>query len=154
ATPLFRQLYEGMRRAILSGRLGAGMKVPASRLLATELDVSRNTILNAFEQLLAEGYLVGRLGSGTYVAPTLPDDLLQTRAEPQPAQSPSRKGRLLSSRGATLAAAPRPIVRREGAAKPFRPGVPALDAFPHELWLRLMKKYTRHMPAELLDYGA
>src|SRR5262245_49228983 len=77
ATPLFRQLYEGMRRAILSGRLGAGMKVPATRMLATELDVSRNTILNAFEQLLAEGYLVGRLGSGTYVAPTLPDDLLQ-----------------------------------------------------------------------------
>src|SRR5215472_15685120 len=79
ATPLFRQLYESIRRPILAGQLGAGVRLPATRMLASELGVSRNTVVGAFEQLLAEGYVVGRLGSGTYVAPTLPDDLLHTR---------------------------------------------------------------------------
>jgi GntR family transcriptional regulator/MocR family aminotransferase len=151
---LFRQLYEGIRRAILSGRFAAGMKLPATRLLAAELGVSRNTIVNGYEQLLAEGYLVGRLGSGTYVAPTLPEELLQTHAQHQAARRPLRRGRLVARRGAALAAAPRPVAPRVGLPKPFRPGVPALDAFPVELWLRLTKKYTRRMLAELCDYGA
>ncbi len=80
--PLFRQVYDGLRSAILAGRLGPGTRLPASRGLARELGVSRNTVLNAYEQLLAEGYLEGRLGSGTYVPQALPDDLL--RAAPVP----------------------------------------------------------------------
>jgi len=152
-TSLFRQLYEGIRGAILSGQFAAGMRLPASRLLASELGVSRNTILNGYEQLLAEGYLVGRLGSGTYVAPTLPEDLLQTHAQPQPVRRLPRRGRLVSQRGAALAAAPRPVTPRVGPPTAFRPGVPALDAFPVELWLRLTKKYTRRMLGELSDYG-
>src|SRR5439155_16847627 len=110
ATPMFRQLYDAIRRAILAGQLGAGVRVPPTRMLAAELGVSRNTILNAFDQLLAEGYLVGRLGSGTYIAPTLPEDLLQAHVQPPPVRRPPRKGRLLSRRGATLAAAPGPVV--------------------------------------------
>jgi GntR family transcriptional regulator/MocR family aminotransferase len=153
AAPMFRQLYEGIRTAILSGRFEAGMRLPASRMLASELGVSRTTVLNGYEQLLAEGYLVGRLGSGTYVAPTLPEELLQAHTLPQALRPPARRSRLLSRRGATLAAAPRPIVPRAGRPRPFRPGVPALDAFPSELWLRLTKKYTRRMFAELGDYG-
>jgi GntR family transcriptional regulator/MocR family aminotransferase len=153
AAPMFRQLYEGIRTAILSGRFEAGMRLPASRMLASELGVSRTTVLNGYEQLLAEGYLVGRLGSGTYVAPTLPEELLQAHTLPQPSRPPARRGRLISRRGAALAAAPRPIVPRVGRPRPFRPGVPALDAFPSELWLRLTKKYTRRMFAELGDYG-
>src|SRR5262245_64103489 len=107
AQPLYRQLYESIRRTILAGQFGAGMKLPATRMLAAELSVSRNTIVNAFDQLLAEGYLVGRLGSGTYVAPTLPDDLLQTRTQPQPVRRTQRTGRLMSRRGDVLAQAQR-----------------------------------------------
>jgi GntR family transcriptional regulator/MocR family aminotransferase len=153
AIPLFRQLYEAIRHAILSGQLGPATRIPATRMLAADLGVARNTVLNAFDQLLAEGYLVGRLGSGTYVAPTLPDDLLQTRAPPQPVRHPQRSGRLLSRRGQALANAPRPLARPVGQPVAFRPGVPALDAFPDKLWLRLCKKYARPATGELFDYG-
>src|SRR5438093_10745445 len=81
--PLFRQVYDGLRSAILAGRLHPGTRLPASRGLARELGVSRNTVLSAYDQLLAEGYLEGRFGSGTYIPHTLPDDLL--RAAPAPA---------------------------------------------------------------------
>lgn len=154
-TSLFRQLYDGIRHTILSGQLAAGVRLPATRMLAGELGVSRNTILNAYGQLLAEGYLVGRLGSGTYVAPTLPDDLLRVTpvadGPGSPRRRPLRQGRLLSQRGTALAKAPRSVLRLPGRPKPFRPGVPALDAFPDELWLRLTKKHTRL--GELGDYG-
>src|SRR5262245_66448969 len=77
--PLFRQVYDGLRTAILAGTLPPGTRLPASRGLARELGVSRNTVLNAYEQLLAEGYLEGRAGSGTFVPQSLPEDLLQVR---------------------------------------------------------------------------
>jgi GntR family transcriptional regulator/MocR family aminotransferase len=152
-TPLFRQLYEGMRLAILSGRLRADARLPATRTLADELEVSRNTVVNAYEQLLAEGYLVGRIGSGTFIAPTLPEELLQMRPQPQPQARMARRDRLLSRRGAVLATTPRSVTTHDGRPRPFRPGVPALDGFPGELWLRLTKKYAQRTPMELLDYG-
>ena len=74
--PLFRQLYDGLRGAILSGSLEPGERLPASRTLAGELGVSRNTVTSAYDQLLAEGYLEGVVGSGTYVTRTLPEDTL------------------------------------------------------------------------------
>src|SRR5262249_12182039 len=61
AVPLFRQLYEGVRRRILDGTLPPGVRLPASRSLAGELGLSRNTVVNAYEQLLAEGYLEGKV---------------------------------------------------------------------------------------------
>src|SRR5262249_38853949 len=83
--PLHRQLYDGLRAAILAGRLAAGARLPATRALAAELDVSRNTVLDAYAQLLAEGYVDGKVGSGTYVSRALPDDLLHVRsARPEP----------------------------------------------------------------------
>ncbi|WP_044252756.1 GntR family transcriptional regulator, partial [Chondromyces apiculatus] len=74
--PLHRQLYEAVRRAIVEGRWQVGSRVPSTRLLAEQLGVSRNTVMTAFEELLAEGYLVGRVGSGTFVAGELPERAL------------------------------------------------------------------------------
>src|SRR5512138_1147066 len=73
---LYQALYAHMRTAILSGELKGGMKLPSTRALADELNISRNTVLNAYRQLLAEGYLESRGGSGTFVARVLPDLLL------------------------------------------------------------------------------
>src|SRR6185437_13296966 len=73
---LYRQLYEQLRVAILDGRMPPGAKLPSTRLLAEELAVARNTVMGAYEQLLAEGYLEGETGSGTYVARALPDKIL------------------------------------------------------------------------------
>src|SRR5512145_1151665 len=73
---LYQALYTHMRAAILSGELKGGMKLPSTRALADELSISRNTVLNAYRQLLTEGYLEGREGSGTFVARVLPESLL------------------------------------------------------------------------------
>lgn len=80
-TPVFRQVYDGVRAAILSGRLGAGMRLPSTRALAADLNVSRTTVVTAFDQLLAEGYLEGKVGAGTFVARSLPDDRRQAPAD-------------------------------------------------------------------------
>src|SRR4030095_14259262 len=73
--PLYRQLYDGYREAILERRLSGGQRLPSTRSLAAELGISRIPVLNAFEQLLAEGYFESRVGAGTFVAASLPDSL-------------------------------------------------------------------------------
>ena len=71
-TPLFRQVYEQLRELILSGALPAGTRLPASRKLAKEHQVARVTISAAIEQLAAEGYVISRVGAGTFVAEAVP----------------------------------------------------------------------------------
>ena len=84
-TPRNRQLYRLMRQAILDHVLPADTRLPSSRDLATELHISRNTVLYAYEQLLAEGYVEARAGSGTFVADTVPDAVhLPTSSKPPP----------------------------------------------------------------------
>src|SRR5512143_1721103 len=93
---LYQALYTHLRSAILSGELNGRMKLPSTRALADELSVSRNTVLNTYRQLLAEGYLESREGSGTFVAHVLPDLLLtaphpdwRTPKAVQPPRTPS-----------------------------------------------------------------
>src|SRR5438067_4680833 len=76
AQPLHRLVYEELRQAILSGRLRPGEKLPSTRQVATRLRVARNTIARAYDDLAGEGYLEGRVGSGTYVPRALPAELL------------------------------------------------------------------------------
>ena len=68
--PLRAQLEDGLREAARSGRLAAGSRLPATRALSADLGVSRRLVVDAYAQLLAEGYLVARPGSGTFVAET------------------------------------------------------------------------------------
>jgi GntR family transcriptional regulator / MocR family aminotransferase len=152
SVPLFRQLYDGVRRGILDGTLAPGLRLPATRQLASELGVSRNTVLNAYEQLLAEGYLQGRTGSGTYVPPTLPEELLQVRTAPNTTRSKPINRRALSRRGELLAHTSMTSHRPSWEARPFRPGIPALDAFPFETWTRLVTRHHRRPPCDLLSY--
>jgi GntR family transcriptional regulator/MocR family aminotransferase len=151
--PLFRQVYDGLRTAILAGRLTPGTRLPASRGLARELNVARNTVLNAYEQLLAEGYLEGRLGSGTYVPHALPDDLLRAGPPPVRDRPPAGTRRSLSRRGTALARARVSVAQTAPKLRPFRPGVPSFDDFPFELWGRLVARRWRRPPPELLSYG-
>src|SRR4029453_19240540 len=80
--PLPRQLYGALREAILAGRLSPGTRLPATRVLSRDLGAARNTVVAAFEQLVAEGYLASRVGDGTRVAAVLPETLLQVRRMP------------------------------------------------------------------------
>src|SRR6202453_1416646 len=66
--PLFRQVYRGLRQAILSGTIRAAERLPSTREMAAELGISRTVVLLAYDQLVAEGFAAGRGGSGTYVA--------------------------------------------------------------------------------------
>ena len=156
--PLYRQLYRALRQAILSGQLLPDVQLPPSRTLADALEVSRNTVLNAFEQLKAEGYLNSHVGSGTYVAKTLPDDLDRVRGESHlrasasgtPVGSPNESH--LSERGRFVADFRLSPFQDGERPRAFRPGVPALDAFPIETWSQLTSRRWRSLPASTLGY--
>ena len=153
---LYQALYTHMRTAILSGELKGGMKLPSTRGLASELNISRNTVLNAYRQLLAEGYLEGREGSGTYVARVLPESLLTVpphhskpqTARPRQAESPRPT---LSDRARAQIAVSQPPSNGK-LPRPFLAEAPALDAFPHKLWSRLVVRQARRMPVNHFVY--
>ncbi len=142
--PYYAQIYEGFRTAILSGRLGPGERLPSTRSLATELAISRLPVLMAFQQLLSEGYLVGKVGSGTYVADPLPN-VIRARV---PWWQPSHHGVIADARRTETE---RPSVG--GAHGVFRIGLPALDRFPHEMFARVVRRHAADRNLDLLGYG-
>ncbi len=153
-TPLHRQLCERLREAILNGTLRAGTRLPGTRTLATELGISRNTVVNAFEQLLAEGYVTGKIGSGTYVACKLPETLLQVSPTSPAPTLADPSGRNLSRRGRVLASTWTAEAHEYGPPVAFRVGVPAVHEFPIALWSRLVSRCWRQASADLLSYGS
>src|SRR5437773_7698784 len=104
---LQRQLYDGLRTAILAGRLGPGRRLPSSRSLAKDLAVSRNTVAAAFGQLVAEGYAEARVGAGTLVARAIPENLTKLSNPPASGgeSTATRKHPPISRRGRFLAQA-------------------------------------------------
>ena len=150
ARPLYLQIYDLLRSDVLEGRLPPGRRLAASRALAADLSVSRNTVLAALDQLVAEGYLTSRVGAGTFVSSELPRGLLSSAAR-QPAAPSAGLPPRLSSRGRQLA-------RFSGIApdrmpRPFEAGAPALDHLPRETWKRVVNRAMRSLPDELLHYG-
>lgn len=128
--PLYAQLTDALRGAIQSGVLAPGVRLPATRVLARDLGVSRNTVVAMTEQLVSEGMLVSRVGDGTYVAtpvdgrPALPAAL---HGAPLAAPGLSSSGALFGSNA----------FADDEAPLPFAPDLPALDAFPLAEWARL-----------------
>lgn len=159
ALPLYQQLGEHLRMAILSGRLKKGAKLPSTRMLADELGISRNTVLNVYDQLLAEGYLESVRGSGTFVASVLPEMLLSkpigeaVSLDVPPILNASPH---LSQQAELVLDAlkiPEPLYDHSGRIqRAFHPALPALDAFPFELWSKLVAKKARHLYQDLLAY--
>src|SRR5262249_1559153 len=149
-TALQRQIYSEIRRAVLDGVVQPGARLPSSRALADDLAVSRTTTLLAFEQLTAEGYLVGRRGSGTFVARELPDDLPRPNGVRRGAvaEHPPPSDRRLASTSTPAAAR-----RLPGPPRPFRLGVPAVDLFPLRLWSQLINRRLRSLTLAQLDYN-
>jgi GntR family transcriptional regulator / MocR family aminotransferase len=149
--PVSRQLYQRIRAAILSGQLAPGLRLPSSRQLAAELGVSRTTTLAAYERLRDEGYLDGRVGAGTTVA-NLPDLRPQSADRGTPAPRAPR----LSTQGTRLAGIPwrmRQAMASPGAGPAAFPvGLPAFDAFPTELWSKVVARRARKSTGSLLRY--
>ncbi len=148
---LQRQLYDQLREAILGGRLAPRSRLPSTRALASELGCARNTVAGAYDQLLAEGYLEARSGSGTFVSGVLPESLLGTggKAGPPRSESATAEG-TLSRRGSALAELRR---GRETGPGPFRMGLPETGEFPFEIWARLLQKVWRQPAQQLVRHG-
>jgi GntR family transcriptional regulator/MocR family aminotransferase len=154
-TPLYRQLYDWFRSTIIDGRMRPGQRVPSTRSLSSELKISRIPVLNAYEQLLAEGYFETFVGAGTCVARSIPDDALspqtaKSRKELQPGAG-STGPRRMSRRGLELTnASAQPWFDVSGA---FRVSLPALDQFPIGVWSKLVARHSRNPPRGIMAYG-
>ena len=139
------RLYMALRTAILERVLSEETRLPPTRVLADELEIGRNTVVRVYEQLLVEGYLLGRVGDGTYVSdvvnsaqkPAAPKRLIGTRRE-----GLSRRGTEVVNNAASSAI-------QHGA---FMPGVPDVEHFPFSLWRRLIAKYLVPEQSRLLQY--
>ena len=138
--PLHRQIYAGYRAAIVEGRLEGGQRLPSTRTLASELGVSRMPVVLAFEQLLAEGYLEARVGSGSFVARGLP------LPRPQPVPRTPRH----LPRAPLRDAPPEPWLAGTG---PFRIIQPEVDATLAATWSRLLARRARLQSARQMMYG-
>lgn len=151
AKPLYQQICDGYREAIVERRIRGGQRLPSTRALATQLEISRTPVLNAFDQLLAEGYFESRPGSGTFVSSTLPAEAVRLRrpgdrsaverqARPHPAHRTDSTGQSLE-----------PWLDGFGA---FRMSEPALDRFPFAVWSRLVGRHCRGVHPGTLNYGS
>lgn len=137
-TTLTRWLYQELRRAILDRRLLPGTRLPATRDFALQYGVSRGTVVTVFEQLQAEGYLIGRVGAGTRINERLSQDVFKKPA-PQP----------------RIRKLPAPIrgLSTSRPAHPFRPYEPALTEFPVQIWARVAGRRLRRASSSLLAGG-
>ncbi|MBH5320428.1 PLP-dependent aminotransferase family protein [Paenibacillus sp. GSMTC-2017] len=132
--PLIRQIYGQIRGQILGGDLQFGDKLPSTRELSEQLKVSRNVVLEAYDQLLAEGFLLSERGSGTYVA----------------------EGTFLEQTRLTSPYQSHLVVEDEKIYSDvinFRSGIPALDEFPRKTWMRLSQSIWNEAPSTSFGYG-
>jgi GntR family transcriptional regulator / MocR family aminotransferase len=148
--PLYRQLYNNFRKSILEGVFHPGQKLPGTRSLAAELKVSRNTVVLAFEQLLLEGYINGKIGAGTFVN-EIPDNLLNLKAKVNRKESEKKLTTNLISQLGSPELIHRNITSEE--IIPFQNGVPSLDDFPIKTWLKINSQISRKINSMHLGYG-
>ncbi|HXV64905.1 MAG TPA: PLP-dependent aminotransferase family protein [Vicinamibacteria bacterium] len=149
AAPLHLQIYQAFREAILEGRLAPGARLPSSRAEARSLGVSRNVILQAYAQLVAEGYLTGSVGSGTYVANEIPEVSLRAPARHG---HPRKEGpsRIHLSAYGKRAADATILPNRERVRYNFAYGVSRPDDTTLRQWQRALRKAGERLS---LDYG-
>jgi GntR family transcriptional regulator/MocR family aminotransferase len=149
--PLHRQVYEGYRDAIIERRLRPGQRLPSTRSLSTEMGISRVPVISAFEQLLTEGYIESRVGSGSFVARSLPEPPSARPMAAVPAPAKRSGPRPVARIADALETGPQPWAAGQGA---FRLSLPALDQFPTATWARLMARHARGATRGLLAYGS
>jgi GntR family transcriptional regulator / MocR family aminotransferase len=154
--PLNQRVYRGLRRAILDGRLPSGSQLPSTRALADELDISRNVVSMAFDQLVDEGYIEGCVGSGTFVSATLPDVALApwSGLTAKRAAVPMSRLSTYARRVLTLAPLPPPgVPPGSGLRYDFRYGSSPVEDFPHDAWNRIVARRSRSVTVRSLQYG-
>jgi GntR family transcriptional regulator/MocR family aminotransferase len=144
-TPVFRQIYERIRSAILRGDMQPGTRVPSWNDLASELKVSRGTVKAAYDCLAGEGFLISRGAAGTFVN----DALTEAKKESKPN---TRRAKSLRSPPQDEFQALFGLTSRHNGLQPFQMGVPAFDEFPRTLWSRLVARHARVLNLETMNY--
>jgi GntR family transcriptional regulator/MocR family aminotransferase len=151
AKALHRQIYDAYRSAIVEHRLQPGQRIPSTRVLASELAVSRFPVLNAYAQLLAEGYFESKVGAGTVVSSTLPEQLPTHAAKGSPPAAVRSGPRRVALRASILPPKERePWLQGRGA---FGVGQVASEQFPLRVWSNLIARRSRCMDAKAFHYG-
>ena len=147
--PLYRRVYHALKSMIRDGRLAPAVRLPSTRELATDLRVSRNTVMLAYEQLLAEGYVVSRNRATTLVAGVLPTSAMPASPRPKPRHPApvSAYARRLTELLGT------PAARSTGLRYDFRYGEPSVDEFPREIWRRLLAARARRTARDAFGYA-
>jgi len=148
--PLYRQVYRGMRQAILGGAAGAGERLPSTRDLAEQLGISRTVVLLAYEQLLAEGFITGRGGSGTYVS----EGLAGNGSPGKRRLARLRLSRFGEAAMGSMATVNTPLPRPVAPRYNFIYGRSDLETFPFALWRRLLLRQARRGSTRQFDYGS
>lgn len=138
--PVGRQIFRQLRELILRGRLRTGSRLPSTRQLASDLGVSRNIVVFAYEELKAEGYIVSQVGAGSCVAGSF-------------RRAPPGQERAAEKRQATRHRNPLPHAIEPGyqIGRPFEVDLPALDVFPQKLWAKLAANRCGRSLRELLQ---
>lgn len=149
--PLHQQIYDAYRAMIVGRSLRAGQQIPASRTLASDLKISRIPVLTAYAQLLAEGYFEARVGAGTFVCSSLPDQTTSSERRTKQSMPVRAAKRIIARRALRLPAYEGvPWLRGLGA---FSVSQPAYDQFPFQVWSTLVMRHCRNPHASDLHYG-
>lgn len=147
--PLFRQVYLGLRRAILSGAFSAGDRLPSTRDLAEQLGISRTVVLLAYGHLLAEGFVAGRGGSGTYVS----EGLAGSVPEREKRSAKLRLSRFGSAAADAMASVDSPKRRSPVLRYDLAYGRSDIETFPFAMWRRILLRHARKAAVREFDYG-
>jgi GntR family transcriptional regulator/MocR family aminotransferase len=148
--PLHRQIYDAFRAMILERRLQAGQQIPSTRALADELGISRIPVLDAYSQLLAEGYIESRSGAGTFVKSSLSDQFLSARPATVAGVANDPGSDAISHTASLLPVEPTPWFPSSGA---FSVGQIAYDHFPFRVWSDLVTRHARKVRASSMNYS-
>ncbi len=150
--PIGTQLYTSLRELMLSGAIATGVRLPATRTLAQDLGISRTTVIDAFERLLAEGLIISRVGSGTFVSDVLDVERPKPPAGTGNAMQPHKAPQL--SRAMDLAIARfKHRERLPHRPRAFITALPAYDAFPMAQWARVAARHWRSAREDVMGYG-
>ena len=149
--PLYQQLIEKIRDAVLEGRLKPNQKLPSTRSLAKSLTISRSTVIQSYEQLESEGYLETRHGNGTYIYHQIPDEWLKPQSI-EPITAKVSKTCTLSQFGLSLTSIKHLEVSEPDYEISFRYGNPAVEYFPMQQWRKFLARH--YEDSTLLNYAS
>ena len=162
--PLYKQLYDLLRKAMLDGKLNPGQKLPGTRSLASELKISRNTVAIAFDLLRIEGYISGKTGSGSFVN-EIPDNTYTVKNILSIKKQNGADNLLSSKTEESVKRVARKLEKKisqeniikinsaDGKIIPFQNGIPAVNEFPIKVWLKIINQATINISNLHLGYG-